>query len=483
MKISVRYKMLISFSFVFFIGIIVLIYSTEKIINNNNEDIIEKEMKQVRKDIDIYLKQYFILNNIQPNKSVFKVEGKNITEELSYKIGDEIALYSKSGEMLWDSYSDRDNKDNQKDLNLALKGKTSYSINKRNNKMSVSLSYPVNLDNNNIGILRYTRDYTGLYKGSNHVINTIKIIAITLFLFILVLSSILAKHITHPIIKLQEASKKIEEGNFEIEILENSQDEIGELSKSFKSMVETIKNQIVTIKTDRDALKELEMSRKIFFDNVTHELKTPITTILGYSEIIEENGFTDEEFFRKGISHIINESERLNRMVVDLLNLSKNTYKDFSYEFTNIDLSNILKSTCEEMLIKAKRYNMVIESKIEYGMNIKGDKDKLKQVFINIIDNAIKYGYVNSTIKVSSYIKESNVIVEVEDKGEGIDYEDIENIFQPFFRVNKKYSREKGGNGLGLAIVKAIVEKHDGNILVKSKIKKWTKIIIEFPLL
>ncbi|WP_163246456.1 hypothetical protein, partial [Clostridium sporogenes] len=85
--------MLISFSFVFFIGIIVLIYSTEKIINNNNEYIIEKEMKQVRKDIDIYLKQYFILNDIQPNKSVFKVEGKDITEELSYKIGDEITLY------------------------------------------------------------------------------------------------------------------------------------------------------------------------------------------------------------------------------------------------------------------------------------------------------------------------------------------------------------------------------------------------------
>ncbi|MEL5897904.1 HAMP domain-containing sensor histidine kinase [Clostridium sporogenes] len=483
MKISVRYKMLISFSFVFFIGIIVLIYSTEKIINNNNEYIIEKEMKQVRKDIDIYLKQYFILNDIQPNKSVFKVEGKDITEELSYKIGDEITLYSQRGEILWDSYGQKDNKDSEEDLKLALKGKTSYSINKRDNKISVSLSYPVNLDNNNIGILRYSRDYTGLYKRSNHIINTIKIIAITLFLFIVLLSSILAKHITRPIIKLQEASKKIEEGNFEVKICPSSRDEIGELAKSFKSMVDTIKEQIVTIKKDRDALKELEMSRKIFFDNVTHELKTPITTILGYSEIIEENGFTDEEFFKKGISHVIQESERLNRMVVELLNLSKNIYKDFSYEFMPMDLSNILSVTCEEMIIKAKRYNMVIESKIEYGINIKGDKDKLKQVFINIIDNSIKYGYVNSIIKVRCYIKNNNAIIEVEDKGDGIASKNIENIFQPFFRVNKKSSREKGGNGLGLAIVKAIVEKHDGKISVESKVKEWTKIIIEFPLL
>ncbi len=297
MKISVRYKMLISFSFVFFIGIIVLIYSTEKIINNNNEYIIEKEMKQVRKDIDIYLKQYFILNDIQPNKSVFKVEGKDITEELSYKIGDEVTLYSQSGEILWDSYADKGNKDSHEDLKLALKGKTSYSINKRNSKTFVSLSCPITLDNNNIGILRYTRDYTRLYKGSDHIINTIKIIAITLFLFIVLLSSILAKHITRPIIKLQEASRKVEDGDFEVKIRPSSKDEIGELAKSFKSMVDTIKEQIVTIKKDRDTLKELEMSRKIFFDNVTHELKTPITTILGYSQIIEENGFTDEEFF------------------------------------------------------------------------------------------------------------------------------------------------------------------------------------------
>ena len=268
-----------------------------------------------------------------------------------------------------------------------------------------------------------------------------------------------------------------------MKICPSSRDEIGELAKSFKSMVDTIKEQIVTIKKDRDALKELEMSRKIFFDNVTHELKTPITTILGYSQIIEENGFTDEEFFKKGISHVIQESERLNRMVVELLNLSKNTYKDFSYEFTPMDLSNILSVTCEEMIIKAKRYNMVIESKIEYGINIKGDKDKLKQVFINIIDNSIKYGYVNSTIKVRCYIKNNNAIIEVEDKGDGIDSKNIENIFQPFFRVNKKSSREKGGNGLGLAIVKAIVEKHDGKISVESKVKEWTKIIIEFPLL
>ncbi|WP_125152492.1 sensor histidine kinase [Clostridium rectalis] len=483
MKISLRYKILISFSCVFFIGIIVLIYSTEKIINNNNQYIIEKEMKQVRKDIDIYLKQYFILNNTEPNKSIFKVEGKNITEELSYKIGDEISLYSDAGEILWDSYGHRDDKDSTEDLKLALEGKTSYSINKKNNKFFVNLSYPINLNEKNIGILRYTRDYTKFYSGSNHIISTIKIIACSLFFFIVLLSSMLTQHITRPIINLQEASKKIKQGDFEVDVCITSKDEIGELAKSFKSMVETIKDQIITIKRDRDALREVEMSRKVFFDNVTHELKTPITTILGYSEIIEDNGFTEEEFFKKGIAHIRQESERLNRMVVELLDLSKNTYKDFSYEFDFIDLSRILNITCEEMFIKARRYNITIQSNIEGNINIKADKDKLKQIFINIIDNSIKYGYVNSTIKVNAYKKYSKAIIEVIDEGEGIDLKDIENIFQPFFRVDKKLSREKGGNGLGLSIVKTIVEKHNGQVHIKSKVKEWTKVTIEFPLL
>lgn len=480
MKLSIRYKILISFSFIFLIGISVLIYSTEKVINKNNEFIIRSEMIQGRKDIDTYLKQYFVLNNIEPSKAVLKIDGKNIVEELSYKIGDEVVLYSDNGELLWTTYNGEIEKD-KKDLQLAMDGKTAYTICKTGHKVIVNLSYPVYFKNKTLGIISYGKEYTELYSKSNHIINTIKIIGIGLFLLILIISFIISKRITKPIIQLTEASKEISKGNFEVNLRENCSDEIGELALNFKNMAQRIKNQIFTIEKDRDTLKNLEMSRKTFFDNVTHELKTPITTILGYAEIIDKNGFTDEDFFKKGMGHIIGESKRLNRMVIELLELSKNTTGEFNYSFSKANLSNLLRVACEEMAIRGKRYNIQIVNNIENDLFINGDEDKLKEIFINLIDNSIKYGYVNSIIKVAAVKNDNKVSINIEDMGEGIPKEELENIFQPFYRINKKLSRKKGGNGLGLPIVKAIVEKHGGNIVIESVLKKGTVVTIEIP--
>ena len=480
MKLSIRYKILISFSFVFLIGISVLIYTTERIINNNNEFIIKNEMIQGRKDIDIYLKQYFVLNNVEPSKSIFKIDGKNIIEELSFRVGQDVTLYSNKGELLWTTSNNEINKE-KKDLQLAMQGKTAYTISKVKDKVIVNLSYPVYFKNDALGIISYSKEYTELYKKSNHIINIIKIIGLALFLLILIISFIISKRITKPIIKLTEASKEITKGNFDVEFKHDSSDETGELALSFKNMVERIKNQILTIEKDRDTLKNLEMSRKLFFDNVTHELKTPITTILGYAEIIERNGFTDEEFFKKGMGHIIGESKRLNRMVIELLELSKNTTGDFNYSFSKVNLSNLLKVTCEEMAIRAKRYNIQIDDIIEDGLFVKGDEDKLKEIFVNLLDNSIKYGYVNSIIQVKVFKNDNKAFISMEDRGEGIPKEELENIFQPFYRINKKLSRKKGGNGLGLPIVKAIVEKHGGNICIESELKQGTIVTIEIP--
>ena len=218
----------------------------------------------------------------------------------------------------------------------------------------------------------------------------------------------------------------------------------------------------------------------IFFDNVTHELKTPLTTILGYAEVIQENGFnTDKEFFEKGISHIINESERLRRMVIDLLELSQVQNEDTETNFISLDLSKLLQGTCEEMQMKANRYNIEIKSNIDMGMQVIGDSDKLKQVFINAIDNSIKYGFENSLIKVIAENKTGTITITIEDVGQGIPENKLQNIFQPFYRADGLRPKEKGSKGLGLAISKAIIEKHGGSISIESKLNVGTKVIIE----
>ncbi len=454
-------------------------------INKNNEYVIKKEVIDIKKDSDIYLKQLFLSDNNVAAEDFFQKQGKQVVEELSYKIGDRVVLYSKSGDYILDSSENTKSiNGSKKDLTLAKNNKIAYAINYNKEKVTVNFSYPVVIDNKEVGIVRYIVDYSDLYKSGNKLINMIKIFSLILFLAILIISLIISKGITVPISKLNNLIKKVSEGSLEIEDDIKSKDEVGELYNNFCVMTERIKMQIDKIERDSAAIKELENHRKIFFDNVTHELKTPLTTILGYSEIIKSNGFnTDEEFFNKGMNYIISESERLRRMVINLLECSQIQIEGTEENFKPINISEIINSTCEEMEIKANRYNIKINKEVAEDIFILGNQDKLKQVLINIIDNSIKYGFENSGIEVITVKEGTNVKTTIVDFGEGISEDKLDSIFNPFYRANDSNFFEKGSKGLGLSISKTIIDKHKGNISVESKFNEGTVVTIKLPLL
>ncbi|MBC8059325.1 MAG: HAMP domain-containing histidine kinase [Clostridiaceae bacterium] len=481
MKISIKYKIAGYFSILFLMSLIILIYFTNSMINKNNEYVIKKEVIDIKKHSDIYLKQLFLTNTKVTAEDFFKNYGKQITEDLSYKIGNRVVLYSKIGDLIFDSSEKQGfvNGSNT-DLLMAKNNKIAYSINYNKNVVDVNFSYVANLDNKAMGIIRYKIDYSDLYKSGNDLINMIKLFSIILFIAIASISFIISKGITVPIEKLNNLTKKISEGDLNISMDIKSKDEIGELSKNFSVMADKIKTQLNKIQKDSDEIKVLEGHRKIFFDNVTHELKTPLTTILGYAEVIQENGFkSDEKFFEKGINYIITESQRLRRMVIDLLQFSQIQNENVKADFKPLNISELLNGTCEELQIKAKRYNIKIKCHIHKDIILIGDKDKLKQVIINVIDNSIKYGFENSELMVTTAIKGSSINISVEDRGEGIAEDKLQDIFKPFFRANKLSSRENGSKGLGLAISKAIIDKHGGNISITSKPNVGTLVIIE----
>lgn len=456
-------------------------YFSEKTLDKNNDYYIKKEMIETKKNLGVYLKQYFIVNNLEATNTAFQVEANNISRDLSYRINSKVYAYDRNGKQIYNTknaYFDYNNDD----LKKAIDGETAFTINRLKHKVIVNLSYPIIIDNERIGILRYSRDYTELYDSSRRLVNVIKILLIIIFIVILIISFIIAKHITKPIIELTETSKKISNGNLNIDIYNKSHDEVGELSENFAIMVQRIKSQITRIEEDRDRLKELEKYRKIFLDNVTHELKTPITTILGYSQIINQEGFKDSVFFRRGMKHIISEGERLNRMVIELLELSKASTHEVNYDFEKVDLNKLIKTTCEEMEIKAKKYDIIIAYSLQDNLKVYGDSDKLKQVLINLIDNSIKYGNVSSSINISAFKKHKYIYINVKDYGKGIPEDSIKYIFEPFYRVAKKNIREKGSNGLGLAIVRTIVKNHNGSIDIKSKEGSGTVVSIKIPM-
>lgn len=478
MKYSIQNKILIWFSIIIFVGLSSLLIVSYKITEQNTAHIIENDMIRVKKNLDLYLKQHFLINNKEFNEANLLEDADAISRELSFQIGNTVEIYNSHGEKISNFLSPESIKSD--DLSKAIKGQIAYTINYIGGKVIVSLSYPVEINNNAIGIIRYNKDYSELYVYSNRFKYVINIFAAVIFIIVFIGSIIISRQIAKPIIELTKGSEQVSKGDFDLNININSKDEIGELANRFKIMVDRIKEQIAIINRDRDNLKEAQKQNKTFFDNATHELKTPLTTILGYAQIIKENGFNDKEFFDKGTSYIINESKRLNNMVVEILDLSTAASKDISYNMEKIDLSKLILNTCEEMNIKGRKYNIKVQPKVQENIFIKGDNDKLREVLVNLIDNSIKYGNVNSTVEVEAYSEWKYTYLKVKDKGIGIEKEHLNNLFEPFYRISQKEIREKGSAGLGLSIVKNIVKKHNGCIEIKSTINEGTEVIVKF---
>lgn len=465
---------------IFFVIFSIVIYSNS-VLNNVVEYLIDNEIKDTTKSINLYLHQYFRFNKMEFNKISFASKSSAISRDLTYRLDKTVYIYNDMGGLLYPRTEKYKQLKRTKDMENTLNGELSYTIEYKDDKALVYVSYPIFREDKLIGMIRFANDYTPLFNKTKLFINKTLIFSVMIFAVSMIIAYIISKQITSPIKNLANKTKEVTDGNFDVNIDISSSDELGMLASDFNNMIETINTQIKTIEEDRDNLRELSEKQKKFFDNVTHELKTPMTTIIGYSEIIKDNQFTDEEFFNKGINRIISEANRLNRMIVQLLDISKNSNKNFDYELKKIDLSKIIVSMCEDMTHKAKKYNMSININVGKNIKIIANEDKIKEIIINLLDNAIKYGKVNSDIFVNAHIEGKFANISVIDSGEGIEEKELENILSPFYRVSKSETRELGSTGLGLAIVKSIVDSYNGKIDIKSEVNKGTEVSIKLP--
>ncbi len=240
----------------------------------------------------------------------------------------------------------------------------------------------------------------------------------------------------------------------------------------------------VAVLRDITDIRRLEKMRKEFVGNVSHELKTPLTSIKGYVETLLA-GEHDSDTYQNFLSIINDEADRLEKLIEDLLNLSK-IESNFDY-FTeeDVDLIGIINNASLLLESKAGKKNIELNFDLPYEFPIiKGNREQLSRVMINLIDNAIKYTDKNGKIEIRVYQSESEdyLVVEVEDNGMGIPKKDLPRIFERFYRVDKARSRKLGGTGLGLSIVKHIIEQHQGEIGVESEAEKGSKFYFKLPI-
>lgn len=489
-RLSIRVKMVLSMMAIFLTMLLILNLSVARIISQGNEDYINDDLVAMKNNGLIYARQMLVLNEQDNNEEGFAAIAQELVEEICGATGNPTAALALDGAMLAATHPQLFIEHSYGDEGLARGGLAAFTLNTERQKTRAYFSYPVLVEGKNIGVIRTVADYTVLYTQGSSTIRSVSGITMLVFVAALVFAAVFSNSIAAPIVKLAHISsalqKDVEQNKIDIgKVVRLSRsrrrDEIGTLERNFAEMIYRIDQQMKTIDSDRYELKRLSEYKKVFYDNVTHELKTPLTSIKGYAEVLEENGFTDKEFFDKGIAHIRSESDRMYNMVVTLLELSRMS-DAVNVPKERVNLNELLQQVCEGMQFKAEKYGDVIELSVRQRAVVMGSDTQLKEVFINIIDNAIKYGYQNSAIQVLVNANRESVTVQVVNSGDGIDEKEIPRLFIPFYRrKDREGKREEGSSGLGLGIVKQLVEQHGGRIGITSQPRGLTVVTVQLP--
>ena len=238
---------------------------------------------------------------------------------------------------------------------------------------------------------------------------------------------------------------------------------------------------VIAVVQDITEHVKLDNMQKEFVADVSHELKTPITSIMGYADTLLEGNY-DKETQEKFLNVIASESRRMARLVTDLLTLSRYDNNKNKTKKVQFDLGELVKKCQEKLAIEIKKKNHDVKCFVTADVPlVYADKDDIERVILNILTNSIKYTKENGEIKIYVGFVYNDAYIKIFDNGIGIPEEDLSRIFERFYRVDKARTREMGGTGLGLSIAKEILDKNGGSIDIKSVVGKGTEVVIKIP--
>lgn len=294
-------------------------------------------------------------------------------------------------------------------------------------------------------------------------------IAAFLFLIIAIgLTTKWLKKLIHPIQDMEVAAHQVSKGDYSIKVPVTSNDEVGQLAKAFNEMAESIHLE--------------EEKKREFLENVSHELRTPLSYVKGYTQAILDGVISNKEEELKYLQLISRETLRMQHLVADLMELTKTDHNQVQLQSSPIAFAQFI----EDFVVKYEQVLANKKLKLQLQLDpepiIMADERKMEQILQNIIDNAIQYTDVNGMITVVLQQNKDHCELTIADTGCGIPKQDLPNIMNRFYRVNKARSRSNGGSGLGLSIVKKLVELQKGVITIDSKEGIGTKVILSFPI-
>lgn len=283
-------------------------------------------------------------------------------------------------------------------------------------------------------------------------------------------SYVFTKRLTRPLFDLKNAAKSMSETNYSARVQVRSHDEIGALSSAFNSMAEQLEKEVHELEEKNMRLAELQLMRAEFVANVSHELKTPLTSIRGFVDTLRSGNIKDPAVQGRFLEIIDIETERLHQLISDILQLSEIEGMEGELELQKFDLSVLLDDVATLLDDKATERKVSIIVEDSEVLPVLASKYRIKQILINLVDNAIKYNKTGGRVYIRATREPDQMIaIRVKDTGKGIPAEYQPRVFERFYRVDKSHSREMGGTGLGLSIVKHIAQLYDGTASVESE--------------
>ncbi|OIK14174.1 two-component sensor histidine kinase [Bacillus sp. MUM 116] len=398
------------------------------------------------------------------NNELLNAPGK-LLNQYRLSVSAEVQLIDLKGNIIADTHQNNQKSiGDYEDVKSALSGGTGYlDTNAADGERILYVTQPLKRGSTVIGAIRFTTSMERL----NHVFTKNMLILLSfggiVILTAAIISFFLANTITKPISAITKAAEQMASGKFATRIKKENEDEIGKLADTLNYMAIQIEKH--------------EQLKNEFIASVSHELRTPLTSIKGWAVTL--NSMSEEDFFRDGLEIISTESDRLNQLLNDLLDFSSLTSGKLPLVFENVTLAPLLQQVIHQLTPRAQRQGIKLTGQIDEELEpVLADQNRLKQVLMNLLDNAFKFTPYGGTIIVMLKSKGKEAIIKVIDSGRGISEEDLQLVKKKFYKGKSKGA----GSGLGLAIVDEIIQAHHGKFSLSSRNGDGTTAEIRLPI-
>jgi signal transduction histidine kinase len=483
MRTSIKYKAALFLALLLILALGISSYLVLRGIATNQQQRYESQLAQQAQLANLYIRQDYAKTTDSAIDAFLKNKGYELTRQIGQLTGTHVILYDMREKEIGNSSPGLNSMDVKEVLEYAQQGKISYQIS------GETLYYlaPVAISNNQVGVIQLYYAMEEDHQFYHAIKNLFISIGSIIFIISFILGYLYFGRMANVIRSLKLAVDNVKLGNYRGIPAVRRNDELGALRQGIYFMSSQIEENIKGMKEEQqkltlavEKLRALEQQQRQFIGNVTHEFKTPLTVIKAYIDLMEMYP-DDEKLVLDAKENISKETQRLHDMVEKTLHLAALEKYEFELDMQILQLDEILMEICGRMEGKIQRQGLQLYQDIK-PIKVYGDRESMFQIFVNLIDNAIKYNNPKGKIVIKSFMEDNKANIEIQDTGIGIPMELRNKVFEPFYTVDKNRSRQSGGIGLGLALVKQMVEKQHGSISIVDTKEQGIHFLIKFPL-